>query len=185
MRILRIFIIGILVFIFSPGKSLAIPRPNHVTGHVDIDPNSDWEYIEGYDPVDNQSFKDACLRSRPSSRTQIQLCYSTQRNGDQRIFFYSERDSLTFPENRNGAFQVPLVVDGHNFNMNFYSTDNHFGIYPDVTNGNSRQLISMLGSGFRTLRITLPVHQSRNITFTFSGLNQLNFGRLFPATQTH
>ena len=179
MRTLQVFFVA-LALTLAPTNSFAVPRSNHVTGHVEIDPNSDWEYITGYDPVNNQSFKDACLRSYSPSRFEVELCYSTQRNGDHRIFFYSERDSLTFPSDRVEGYQMRMRVDGHEMQMLFFATNNHFGIYPDVNNGNSRQLIDMLGSSARNLTVTLPVQGRGNMTFSFRGLNLLNSQRLFP-----
>jgi hypothetical protein len=169
-----------LALTLLPVNGYSITEYPAVSGHTEIDPNSDWEYITGYDPVEHQQFKDACLRPRTTARFQIKLCYSTARNGDRRIFFYSETNSITFPTNTGLGFRIPVRVDGQETRMNFFSTENHFGFYPDVDNGNSQQLISMLGTRFRNLQITVPTNESGMVTLSFSGLNQLNLQRLFP-----
>ena len=168
-----------LAFTFVPANGYSIPNYRTVSGHTEIDPNSHWEYIASYDPIEHQQFKDACLRPHSPARIQIKLCYSTASNGDHRIFFYSDTNGITFPTNTGRGFRIPVMVDGQEIQMSFFTTENHFGLFPNINNGNSQQLISMLGTRFRNLRITVPTNESGMVTLSFTGLNQLNLQRLF------
>ena len=171
-----------MAMILSPINSYGVPTPNRFMEEQ----GTNWEYLDGIDPETQDHFKDACLNSERTAGARIQMCYSTQENGVTRIFFYSQHDSLTFPTASGRGFSVPLSVDNQvSVRMNFFTTPNHYGIYPDVNNGNSRQLVSFLNAGYNTLTVTLPSTQRGNMTFVFNGLNLLNRNRLFPVTQTH